>query len=46
MSQKFFSLSDRFTIKDEQDRDAYYVKGKVFSAVVVDLVCHSDNRRR
>jgi uncharacterized protein YxjI len=31
MSQKFFSLADSFAIKDENDQDAYYVKGKVFS---------------
>lgn len=31
MSQKFFSLADSFTIKDENERDAYLVKGKVFS---------------
>lgn len=31
MSQKFFSLADSFAIKDEQDNDAYYVKGKLFS---------------
>lgn len=31
MSQKFFSLADSFTIKDENEREAYLVKGKVFS---------------
>src|SRR6185437_9432720 len=31
MSQKFFSLADSFTIKDENEHDAYLVKGKVFS---------------
>ena len=31
MRQKLFSLADNFTIKDENERDAYIVKGKVFS---------------
>ena len=31
MRQKLFSLADNFTIKDENERDAYMVKGKVFS---------------
>ena len=31
MRQKLLSLADSFTIKDENERDAYVVKGKVFS---------------
>ncbi len=31
MSQKFFSLADSFTIRDENERDVFLVKGKVFS---------------
>ena len=31
MRQKLLSLANNFTIKDEQDQDAYYVKGKLFS---------------
>jgi len=31
MRQKLLSLADSFTIKDENERDAYLVKGKVFS---------------
>ncbi len=31
MSQKFFSLADSFSIKDETEKDVYVVKGKVFS---------------
>ena len=31
MRQKLLSLADRFTIKDETERDAYVVKGKLFS---------------
>jgi uncharacterized protein YxjI len=31
MRQKLLSLADNFTIKDENDRDAYLVKGKFFS---------------
>jgi uncharacterized protein YxjI len=31
MSQKFFSLADSFSIKDENEKDVYLVKGKVFS---------------
>lgn len=31
MSQKFFSLADSFAIKDENEKDVYLVKGKVFS---------------
>ena len=67
MSQRFFSLADSFSIKDEQDRVVATVSKRWFSftdtygievadgedpvlilasAVVVDMVCHSDNRRR
>ena len=31
MSQKFFSLADSFSIKDENEQDVYLVKGKIFS---------------
>ncbi|MDP9203789.1 MAG: LURP-one-related family protein [Gemmatimonadota bacterium] len=31
MRQKLLSLADNFTIKDEQQRDVFLVKGKVFS---------------
>jgi len=31
MSQKFFSLADSFSIKDENEKDVYLVKGKIFS---------------
>ena len=31
MRQKFFSLADSFTIRDENERDVFLVKGKVFS---------------
>jgi uncharacterized protein YxjI len=31
MRQKLLSLADSFTIKDENERDAYVVKGKLFS---------------
>ena len=31
MRQKILSLADNFTIKDEQERDVYLVKGKLFS---------------
>ncbi|KAA5542090.1 hypothetical protein FYK55_14875 [Roseiconus nitratireducens] len=31
MNQKFFSLGDDFTIKDDGGQDCYYVDGKVFS---------------
>ena len=31
MSQKFFSLADSFSIKDENETDVYLVKGKIFS---------------
>jgi uncharacterized protein YxjI len=31
MSQKFFSLADSFSIKDENENDVYLVKGKLFS---------------
>jgi uncharacterized protein YxjI len=31
MRQKILSLADSFTIKDEQERDVYLVKGKLFS---------------
>ena len=31
MRQKLLSLADSFTIKDENERDAYFVKGKLFS---------------
>ena len=31
MSQKFFSLADSFSIKDENEQDVYFVKGKIFS---------------
>lgn len=31
MKQKVFSWSDRYTIKDELDRDRYYVEGEIFS---------------
>ena len=31
MRQKLLSLADNFTIKDENDRDTYIVKGKFFS---------------
>lgn len=29
--QKFFSIRDGFYVKDEQGRDAYYIRGKIFS---------------
>lgn len=28
IKQKFFSLTDKFTIKDEHENDVYYVKGR------------------
>lgn len=31
MKQKVFSWGDKFTIKDEQGNDCYYVEGEVFS---------------
>ncbi|HEY4672336.1 MAG TPA: LURP-one-related family protein [Gemmatimonadaceae bacterium] len=31
MSQKLFSLADSFSIKDETEKDVYFVKGKLFS---------------
>jgi uncharacterized protein YxjI len=31
MRQKLLSLADNFTIKDENERDAFLVKGKLFS---------------
>lgn len=31
MKQKFFSWGEKFTIKDEQGKDCYYVEGEVFS---------------
>jgi uncharacterized protein YxjI len=31
VSQKIFSLGDKFTIKNEGGEDCYYVQGKVFS---------------
>ena len=31
MRQKLLSLADSFTIKDENERDAYFVRGKLFS---------------
>ena len=31
MKQKVFSLRDRFTIKDENERDRYYVEGEIFT---------------
>ena len=31
MSQKFFSLAGSFSIKDENEQDVYFVKGKIFS---------------
>lgn len=31
MRQKILSLAENFTIKDEQERDVYLVKGKLFS---------------
>jgi uncharacterized protein YxjI len=31
MKQKVFSWGDKFTIKDEQGNDRYYVQGEVFS---------------
>src|SRR3954464_15955047 len=31
MRQKLLSLADSFTIKDENERDVYFVKGKLFT---------------
>lgn len=31
MKQKVFSWGDKFTIKDEQGNDCYYVQGEIFS---------------
>ena len=31
LSQKLFSFVDKFTIQDENERDAYYVEGRMFS---------------
>lgn len=31
IKQKVFSWRDRFTVKDEQERDVYYVEGELFT---------------
>ena len=31
MKQKVFSLCDRFTVKDENEQDRYYVEGEIFT---------------